>query len=64
MGKRLRFFGTTPEAWLTVVGSVSNIMQNDATRQRFNPVVYVPYRQKPGGGMWVLVRTRVPPRQV
>jgi ABC-type antimicrobial peptide transport system permease subunit len=59
VGKRLRFFkGTTPEEWLTVVGTVSNIMQDDATRQTFKPVVYVPYRQKPGGGMWVLARTR------
>ncbi len=58
VGKRLRFFkGTTPEEWLTVVGTVSNIMQDDTTRQIFKPVVYVPYRQKPGGGMWVLART-------
>ena len=60
VGKRLRFFeGNTPEPWVTVVGVVSNIMQNDLNRQRFDPVVYLPYRQKPGGGAWVLVRTRV-----
>ncbi|HLG56556.1 MAG TPA: ABC transporter permease [Vicinamibacterales bacterium] len=58
VGKRLRVFeGSTPEPWLTVVGVASNIVQNDQTRQRVDPVVYMPYRQTPGGGAWVLVRT-------
>ncbi len=65
LGKRLRLFNerTPPkqEDWLTVVGVVSDIVQNDSTRQRVDPEVYLPYRQKPGGGMWVFVRTRVPP---
>jgi len=70
LGKRLRLFDVktpgivvekTPEAWLTVVGVVSNIVQNDASRQEFDPLVYLPYREKPGGTMWVFARTRVPP---
>jgi putative ABC transport system permease protein len=62
LGKRLRLFdGHAPGPWLTVVGVVSNIIQNDQTRQRFEPLVYQPYHQKPGGGAWVFVRTRVPP---
>ena len=62
LGKRLRLFeGDTPEPWLTVVGVVANIMQNDINRQRFDPLVYLPYRQKPGAGAWVLVRTRNSP---
>jgi putative ABC transport system permease protein len=62
LGKRVRFFdGDTPEAWRTVVGVASNIIQNDQTRQTFDPVVYVPYRQNPGGGAWILVRTSIPP---
>jgi putative ABC transport system permease protein len=62
LGKRLRFFdGTTPETWLTVVGVVSNIAQNDALRQELNSLVYLPYRQKPAAGMWVMARTRVSP---
>jgi len=65
LGKRLRFFdGNTPEPWVTVVGVVSNIIQDDQTRQTFDPLVYVPFRQKPGGGAWVFVRTRVPPERV
>jgi len=62
LGKRFRFFdGDTPEAWRTVVGVASNVMQNDQTRQKFDPVVYLPYRQRPGGGAWIFVRTSVPP---
>ena len=65
LGKRLRLFdGDTPGPWLTVVGVVSNIIQNDANRQRFDPLVYLPYRQNPGGGAWVLVRTRVRPESL
>ena len=62
LGKRLRLFdGATPEVWLTVVGVVSNIVQNDRTGRRTDPLIYVPYRQKPRNGMTVLARTRVPP---
>jgi putative ABC transport system permease protein len=62
LSKRLRLFtGTTPDAWLTVVGIVSNIVQNDLTRQEFAPVVYIPYRQQPLNAMSVLARTRVAP---
>jgi putative ABC transport system permease protein len=62
LGKQLRLFERdTPGPWTTVVGVVSNIIQNDQTRQTFEPLVYLPYRQKPGGGAWVFVRTRIPP---
>jgi putative ABC transport system permease protein len=44
-----------------VVGVASNIVQNDNTGQIFDPVVYVPYRQKPAAAMAVVARTRVPP---
>jgi len=62
LGKRLRLFNEdTPEAWLTVVGVASNIIQNDQTRQRLDPVLYLPFRQKPGGGAWILVRSKTSP---
>ena len=65
IGKRLRLFGgKTPEPWLTVVGVASNIIQDDATRQVFGPVIYLPYRQKPEANMWILARTRVPPQSL
>jgi predicted permease len=72
IGKRLRLFRGEPDPakgkprnphddWLTVVGVVSNIVQNDPTLQNFDPLVYLPYRQRPGPYMFVFVRTRVPP---
>ncbi len=62
VGKRLRLFdGTAPGPWLTVVGVVSNIVQNDRTRQNFEPLVYRAYRQQPTGGMWVFMKTRIAP---
>ena len=65
LGKRLRFFNRdAPGPWLTVVGVVSNVIQNDENRQRFDPLVYLPYRQDPGAGAWVLVRTRVRPESL
>jgi len=60
LGNRLRLFdGKTPGAWLTVVGVAPNVGQNGALRQ--DPLVYVPYRQKPLGNMDVMARTLVPP---
>jgi putative ABC transport system permease protein len=62
VGKRLRLFrGQKPEPWLTVAGVVSDIAQNGATWQEFDPVVYLPYRQSPALKMWVMARTFVPP---
>jgi putative ABC transport system permease protein len=62
LGKSPRLIdGKTPQAWLTVVGVVSNIIENDQTRQTFDPVIYVPYREKPKAAMSVFVRTRVVP---
>jgi putative ABC transport system permease protein len=67
LGKRIRLIeektpdGSTHGAWRTVVGIASNIIQNDEARQRFDPVVYVPYRQKSASELWVVARTRVAP---
>jgi predicted permease len=61
LGKRFRLFDDpdAQEPWLTVVGIASNIIQNDQTRQRFEPLVYLPYRQNTRGGMWIFVRTHI-----
>jgi hypothetical protein len=62
LGKRFRLFiGNSPEAWLTVVGVVSNILQSDMARPELNSLVYLPWRQMGAGDMNVLVRTSVPP---
>jgi putative ABC transport system permease protein len=59
VGKRVRFVipGTSPQPWLTVVGVVTNVIQNDRTRQTFDPTVYIPYEQHPQPNMFGFVRT-------
>jgi predicted permease len=62
LGKRLRLFdGPTPEPWVTVVGVVSDIVQNDQTRQEVRPLVYLSNLQHPDTAGWILARTTVPP---
>ncbi len=68
VGKHLRLFrGSSwkePTPWLTVVGVVSDIVQNDRTRRIFTPLVYIPYLQEPSPFMAVMVRTSVAPRSL
>ncbi len=68
IGKRLRLFrgdsGKEPSPWLTVVGVVSDIVQNDRTRQTLTPLIYVPYLQAPSPFMAVMVKTSVDPRSL
>lgn len=62
VGKTLRLInGTQPGAWLTIVGVVSNIVQDDRTGQQSDPVVYRPLEQEPATVMWAFARTRVQP---
>src|SRR4029079_877700 len=66
LGQRLRERArNAPDTWRTVVGVVPNIMQGDALRQRFQPLVYVPLRQQPAPSRaFFLVRTSVRPSQI
>ncbi len=62
LGKRLRFFAHgTVGPWLTVVGLATNVVQNDPSRQTFEPMVYVPFSQAHPPNMFAFARTRVPP---
>ena len=62
LGKRLRLFqDSKPQGWLTIVGVVSDIVQDDRTRQHAEPLVYLPYQQRPQQNMFVFARTRVEP---
>ena len=49
IGKRLRLISDASADWMTVVGVVGNIAQNDRMRQTIDPVVYLPFQQSPGG---------------
>lgn len=57
IGQRLQLESTT----LTIVGVASDIVQSDRTRQDAEPLVYVPYLQRPQPNMFVFARTRVDP---
>jgi putative ABC transport system permease protein len=60
IGKRLRStVRNRPNDWLTVVGVVPNIMQNDAIRQQFKPLIYIPLLQRPPARVYFLARTRM-----
>jgi len=60
-GRRLRLIEEgAVQPWLTLVGVVPDIWQNDQ-RHAFEPLIYLPFSQKPGPDMSVLARTRVPP---
>jgi putative ABC transport system permease protein len=62
VGKRLRIFNDgKPEPWLTVVGVAPNVLQNGVAVKEFDPLVYVPYRQRTMPDMALMARTRVPP---
>ena len=57
IGKRLRLKRDKPtDGWLTVVGVVPDIKQNDPQRPEMAPVLYVPYRQEAPGGMAIMAR--------
>ena len=70
LGKRLRLLRTRPGAprgappvpdpWLTVVGLVPDILQDDESFV-LAPVLYFPLHQRPQSGMDIMMRTRVPP---
>jgi predicted permease len=68
IGKRLRTFeDKKADPWMTVVGVVPNILQNlenKTSARDHDPLVYVPYRQKPMRDMSLMARTRVPPNSL
>jgi putative ABC transport system permease protein len=74
LGKRLRLVaqpvgakvGTpaTPQPWLTVVGVVQNIVQNNVGENEREPIIYVPFRQRPQRGINVIARTQGPPAKL
>jgi len=66
LGKRLRlFYGRNTDAWRTVAGITSNIVQEayggSVSGESLGEVIYVPYRQRPPAFMNILALTRIPP---
>jgi len=61
IGKRLQLLQDGGSQTLTIVGIASDIVQSDRTRQDAEPLVYVPYLQRPQPNMFVFARTLVEP---
>src|SRR5262249_15763483 len=62
LGKRMRFIGDhSPKEWLTVVGVVPDILQNFRQPLEHDPLIYVPYSQKPERQVFLAARTAVAP---
>ena len=61
IGKRIRLYGDVTHDWLTIAGVVPNILQNDVSQTEFDPMIYLPYREKPERDMSLMARTSVPP---
>jgi predicted permease len=67
IGKRLRIYDQKKEEpWMTVVGVVPNVLQNleSANMRDHDPLIYIPYRQKPLRDMSLMARTVVPPNSL
>jgi len=61
IGKRLRLIrSNAPGPWLTVVGVVATVAQNDPLQPESNAVIYLPYQQENRASMWVIARTSLP----
>lgn len=62
IGGRVRLkTGTTAGPWLTVVGVAPDLRSGDPAQAEIEPMLYVPLRQRPAAGAWVLARTAGPP---
>ncbi len=64
IGKHVRFYQSDAAGpWLTVVGVAPDVALAEFSHPlyRFQPEVYLPYRQGPWNGIFVQARTRVPP---
>lgn len=65
LGKQIGFRGPDElTRWYSVVGVASNIMQNRPLRDKFVPIVYLPFRQNPSASGALFVRARLAGDQV
>jgi predicted permease len=62
LGKRLRVVEEeSPGLWVIVIGVVPDILQNFRELLKHDPLVYLPFAEKPERQMYLLARTEVPP---
>jgi predicted permease len=62
IGKRLRLYKKdVAQPWLTVVGIVPDIANQNQSRSKRPPMLYLPYGLETSNSMWLSARTSVPP---
>jgi cell division protein FtsX len=62
LGKRIRVMeGHVPGPWLTLVGVVPDVLQNFRQNLQRDPLIYLPFAEKPERQVFLVARTRVPP---
>jgi putative ABC transport system permease protein len=62
LGKCLRLIEQhTREPWVTVVGVVPDILQNFRQNLERDPLIYLPYAERPEREVFLVARTQVPP---
>ncbi len=62
LGKRLRIFDANAAGpWLSVIGVVPNIVQNDISPREIDPLIYLPYREKVARDVAIVAKTQLPP---
>ncbi|MBV9506745.1 MAG: ABC transporter permease [Acidobacteriia bacterium] len=63
IGKRLRVFdGKQADAWRIVIGVGPDIAARNTGANEVDPLIYLPYKQRPAPNMELIARTRVPPQ--
>jgi predicted permease len=62
IGKQLRLFlsNNRPTPWMTIVGVLPDLRQDDPNQPTQAPVIFVPYRSDSSGNMAILMRARGP----
>jgi putative ABC transport system permease protein len=62
LGKRFRLMEDDgPGPWLTIVGVVPDILQNFRQNLQRDPLIYLPFAEKPDRQTFLVARTLVPP---
>jgi len=62
LGKRLRLIEQhSGQPWVTVVGVVPDILQNSRQNLERDPLIYLPYAERPERQVFLVARTHLPP---
>ena len=64
LGKRLRIHWKGERPWITIVGVNQDFPQTRTDFGDIEPIVYLPYRERPVAGYGLMLRTAVPPKTV